>query len=176
VLTGGGSLGATHVGMLQALFEKEIIPDLIVGTSVGAINGAYIASRPQTKQTAVERNCPWSTVTSPRTKPGCMPLGGLISSTGLLRLPRAGIQDPTLSPPPHHPVQPIPVLTWRAEIELRIVETSISGKLESHHRRTSQTGRVESSLAREGAAGPAGRTESTSSVECEGCCIRRLSA
>lgn len=52
MLTGGGSLGAIHVGMLEALYEREITPDLIVGTSVGAINGAYIASRPQTKQTA----------------------------------------------------------------------------------------------------------------------------
>lgn len=52
MLTGGGSLGAIHVGMLEALYEREIIPDLIVGTSVGAINGAYIASRPATIQTA----------------------------------------------------------------------------------------------------------------------------
>ena len=31
--------------MLRALSERDITPDLIVGTSVGAINGAYIASR-----------------------------------------------------------------------------------------------------------------------------------
>jgi len=52
VLTGGGSLGAVHVGMLQALYERNIAPDLIIGTSVGGINGAYIASRPQTAATA----------------------------------------------------------------------------------------------------------------------------
>lgn len=52
VLTGGGSLGSVHVGMLEALYERGITPDLIVGTSVGAINGAYIASRPQTPETA----------------------------------------------------------------------------------------------------------------------------
>ena len=52
VLTGGGSLGAVHVGMLEALYERGIAPDLIVGTSVGAINGAFIASRPQTQETA----------------------------------------------------------------------------------------------------------------------------
>ena len=52
VLTGGGSLGAVHVGMLEALYERGIAPDLIVGTSVGAINGAFIASRPQTPETA----------------------------------------------------------------------------------------------------------------------------
>jgi NTE family protein len=52
VLSGGASLGAIQVGMLRALYEREITPDLIVGTSAGAFNGAYIASRPQTTVTA----------------------------------------------------------------------------------------------------------------------------
>jgi NTE family protein len=46
VLGGGGVLGAAEVGMLQALFERGIRPDLIVGTSVGAINGALVAADP----------------------------------------------------------------------------------------------------------------------------------
>jgi NTE family protein len=46
VLGGGGVLGAAEVGMLRALFENGIRPDLIVGTSVGAINGALIAADP----------------------------------------------------------------------------------------------------------------------------------
>lgn len=46
VLSGGASLGAIQVGMLAALAENAIAPDLIVGTSVGAINGGWIASRP----------------------------------------------------------------------------------------------------------------------------------
>ena len=46
VLSGGASLGSVQVGMLLGLAEAEIVPDLIVGTSVGAINGAWIASRP----------------------------------------------------------------------------------------------------------------------------------
>jgi NTE family protein len=45
VLSGGASLGAIQAGMLQALYEREITPDLIVGTSAGALNAAYIASR-----------------------------------------------------------------------------------------------------------------------------------
>lgn len=45
VLSGGGNLGAIQVGMLQALSEAEIYPDAIVGTSVGAINGAWLAGR-----------------------------------------------------------------------------------------------------------------------------------
>lgn len=46
VLSGGASLGAVHVGMLRCLAEKGITPDLIVATSVGAVNGGWIASRP----------------------------------------------------------------------------------------------------------------------------------
>jgi NTE family protein len=52
VLSGGASLGAIEVGMLRALYEREIAPELIVGASAGAVNGAYIASRPATVQTA----------------------------------------------------------------------------------------------------------------------------
>lgn len=59
VITGGASLGAVHVGMLEALYEKGITPDLIVGTSVGAINGAFIASRPQTPGTAQDLGKVW---------------------------------------------------------------------------------------------------------------------
>ena len=46
VLGGGGVLGAAEVGMLAALFEHGVRPDLIVGTSVGAINGAFVAADP----------------------------------------------------------------------------------------------------------------------------------
>lgn len=48
VLGGGGHLGAHEVGMLQALVEHGIRPDLILGTSIGAINGAVIAAAPTT--------------------------------------------------------------------------------------------------------------------------------
>jgi NTE family protein len=46
VLGGGGVLGAHEVGMLQALAEAGIRPDLILGTSVGAINGVFVAADP----------------------------------------------------------------------------------------------------------------------------------
>jgi NTE family protein len=46
VLGGGGVLGAVEVGMLRALFEAEIKPDVILGTSVGALNGAFVATDP----------------------------------------------------------------------------------------------------------------------------------
>jgi NTE family protein len=46
VLGGGGSLGAVQVGMLEALTELDVTPDLVVGTSVGSLNGAVIAHDP----------------------------------------------------------------------------------------------------------------------------------
>ena len=43
--SGGASLGAVQVGMLRALRSAGIQPDLIAGTSIGALNGAVIADR-----------------------------------------------------------------------------------------------------------------------------------
>lgn len=45
-ISGGGARGATQVGMLRALLERGITPDLVVGVSIGAWNGAWIAHRP----------------------------------------------------------------------------------------------------------------------------------
>lgn len=53
VLGGGGVLGAAEVGMLRALFEHDIAPDLVLGTSVGALNGAMVARDPN--PTVIER-------------------------------------------------------------------------------------------------------------------------
>ena len=53
VLSGGGSLGAVQVGMLRALTEAGIRPDLLIGTSVGAVNAAFLGSRPD-EQGALE--------------------------------------------------------------------------------------------------------------------------
>jgi NTE family protein len=64
VLSGGASLGAIQVGMLRALYEHEIAPELIVGTSAGAVNGAYIASRPATPETAEGLAKVWRSTTT----------------------------------------------------------------------------------------------------------------
>jgi NTE family protein len=47
VLGGGGVLGAVEVGMLRALLERGVRPDLVLGTSIGAFNGALVASQPE---------------------------------------------------------------------------------------------------------------------------------
>jgi NTE family protein len=44
VLSGGGSLGAIQVGMLRALAERGVTPDLLVGTSAGALNAVFLAA------------------------------------------------------------------------------------------------------------------------------------
>jgi NTE family protein len=46
VFSGGGPLGALQVGAVKALFEAGVEPDLVVGTSVGAMNGTFVAFEP----------------------------------------------------------------------------------------------------------------------------------
>jgi NTE family protein len=50
VLSGGGNQGVSQVGMLRALLERGILPDVVIGTSVGALNGAVVASAPTLAQ------------------------------------------------------------------------------------------------------------------------------
>jgi NTE family protein len=90
VLSGGASLDAIQVGMLHALYERGIAPDVIVGTSAGAMNGAFIASRPQTVQTADALAAVWRDLRRGQVFP-LNPLTGLLGF-----LARAT----TSSPPP----------------------------------------------------------------------------
>jgi NTE family protein len=46
VLSGGAALGASQVGMLRALLERNITPNLVVGTSIGSWNGLWVAAHP----------------------------------------------------------------------------------------------------------------------------------
>ena len=66
VLQGGGALGAYQAGVYQALMEGGIEPDWVIGTSIGAINGAIIAGNEPANRVArlqefwdgVTRNAP----------------------------------------------------------------------------------------------------------------------
>jgi NTE family protein len=49
VFAGGGSFGAVQVGMLHSLVANGVSADMVVGSSVGAINGAYYAGAPHLK-------------------------------------------------------------------------------------------------------------------------------
>jgi NTE family protein len=81
VLSGGASLGAVQVGMLRALYERGIGPDVIVGTSAGALNGAFIASRPQTVATADALGRIWHDLRRGQAFP-LNPLTGLLGFLG----------------------------------------------------------------------------------------------
>ena len=59
VLSGGGSLGAVQVGMLQALTDRGITPDLLVGTSAGALNAAFVAAHGATRNSLDELAAIW---------------------------------------------------------------------------------------------------------------------
>ena len=115
VLSGGASLGAVQAGMLRALYEREVAPDLIVGTSVGALNGAFIASRPATPATAQRLADVWRSVSRWNVFP-LNPLTGffgffgardhLVSDHGLRRLVAENLEVELLeeSPIPLHVV------------------------------------------------------------------------
>jgi NTE family protein len=67
--------------MLEALFERGIAPDLIVGASAGSINGAYIAARAPTPETARELGDIWRGLSRNEIFP-LNPLTGLIGFVG----------------------------------------------------------------------------------------------
>ena len=68
VLGGGGSLGAVQVGMLEALAERRVTPDLVIGTSVGSLNGAVIALNPTSAANRLSHA--WARITRQQVFPG----------------------------------------------------------------------------------------------------------
>jgi NTE family protein len=51
VLSGGGNRGPLEIGAIRVLLENGIVPEMVVGTSAGAINGAFLALNPIPEQT-----------------------------------------------------------------------------------------------------------------------------
>jgi NTE family protein len=84
VLSGGASLGAIQVGMLRALIERDIRPDVIVATSVGAVNGAFIASHVPTPSSLDELADLWRGARRGDVFP-LEPLTGLLGFLGVHR-------------------------------------------------------------------------------------------
>jgi NTE family protein len=80
-MAGGASLGAIEAGMLRALYERGIVPDFIVGTSAGALNAAFVASRPQTPATAEALADVWHSLRRGEVFP-LNPLVGLLGFIG----------------------------------------------------------------------------------------------
>ncbi|GGO60509.1 NTE family protein [Roseovarius pacificus] len=65
VLQGGGALGAFECGVVKALEEERIFPDIVSGISIGAFNGAIIASHPRCATEALESFWAELSVTTP---------------------------------------------------------------------------------------------------------------
>jgi NTE family protein len=84
VLSGGASLGAIQVGMLRALAEHDIRPDVLIGTSVGAVNGAFLASRGSSPATIDELTELWLSIRRGQIFP-LEPLTGLLGFAGARR-------------------------------------------------------------------------------------------
>ncbi len=91
VLSGGASLGAGQAGMLEPLYLRGVEPDLLVGTSVGAVNAAFVASRPQDARTARELQKVWRGITRGQ----IFPANPLVAGLGLL-----GVRDHSVSAEP----------------------------------------------------------------------------
>ena len=70
VLSGGGNQGVAQVGMLRAVLERGIIPDVVVGTSAGALNGAAVAYSPNLTGVA-QLDAVWTALTATDVFPGC---------------------------------------------------------------------------------------------------------
>ncbi|MGC1584490.1 MAG: FAD-dependent oxidoreductase [Rhodomicrobium sp.] len=54
ILQGGGALGAFECGVVKALEEEKIFPDIVAGVSIGAFNGAIVAANPRHATQALE--------------------------------------------------------------------------------------------------------------------------
>lgn len=80
VLAGGASLGAAQAGMIGALYRRRIEPDMIVGASAGALNAAFLATRPPTPATAVQLADVWRGLRRGTVFP-LNPLAGLLGLT-----------------------------------------------------------------------------------------------
>lgn len=69
VLSGGGHQGIAQVGMLRALIERDIVPDVVIGTSAGALNGAVLATSP-TLETIDRLERVWTGLSGEKVFPG----------------------------------------------------------------------------------------------------------
>lgn len=133
VLAGGASLGAIQVGMLRALYEHDVVPDVIVATSAGALNGAFIASRPQTVATAEALADVWRSLRRGQVFP-LNPLTGLVGFLGLRDhlVPASGLRRLLRHHVEHERLEELPIALHVVAVdvisgeELRLSRGSIS--------------------------------------------------
>lgn len=82
VLQGGGALGAFECGVVKALEEERIFPDIVAGISIGALNGAIIAAHPRHATEALESF--WSDISVRTPALACEEAATTAASLGIL--------------------------------------------------------------------------------------------
>jgi len=91
VLSGGGAKGFAHIGVLQALNEAGIYPDIISGTSAGAIIGALYADGNSPKDIMQM----FADLKLPNYIKIIMPKNGLLKMTGLAKIVSQNLHSKT---------------------------------------------------------------------------------
>jgi NTE family protein len=110
VLSGGASLGAVQVGMLRALTDRGVVPDMIVATSVGAVNGAFVASHGPTAGTVDDLAALWRGARRGQIFP-LEPLTGLLGFLGARRnlVPGGALRRLVARNVPHERLEDLPI-------------------------------------------------------------------
>jgi NTE family protein len=109
VLGGGGNLGALQVGMLQAVIDRGIVPDEIVGCSAGAINAAMVAADPTPEGIARLRQL-WTEATGDIVSPVSRFDGvRLLTHRGTALQSNDGLRKLLHTTLPHHRFEEFPV-------------------------------------------------------------------
>lgn len=92
VFGGGATLGALQVGMLRALADAGIQPDVVTGTSVGALNGAVLADAGDATQAADALLSTWTGLSTADVFPGSAIARAIRTARGLSVFPDAGLR------------------------------------------------------------------------------------
>jgi NTE family protein len=109
VLGGGGNLGALQVGMLQAVLDRGIVPDEIVGCSAGAMNGALLAADPSVDGVARLRTL-WTEATADIVSPVTrFDTVRLLTHRGTSLQSNDGLRKLLTATLPHHRFEDFPV-------------------------------------------------------------------
>ncbi len=127
VLSGGAARGAVQVGMMEGLLEHGIVPHALVGTSVGALNAAFLGWRPDLERVRELRGR-WLDLTTPDIFPG-----GTLTQIGHLLRQRPYLFSPLAL---HRLIHQWVPTTYLEDLPtpVRIVTTPLAGDAAVYHR------------------------------------------
>lgn len=93
VLGGGGAKGAYHIGVWQAMRELELIPDIVTGTSIGALNGALMVQDDYEKALVLWENIHYGSVFAGEPNPAIERINSRVELMGGITERLAGAVD-----------------------------------------------------------------------------------